>query len=286
MTPTISDIINGYARALEARGCKASTINTRRYQLARVLRRLADAGLCTDPALMGDAEVKAVAYDTAVKESTARMYHGLLLDLCALAGNDAPRRVRILWNRTEPTVCWITAADLRHLMTMATPTERIVLVLGAMAGLRAEEMATLSVDDLHRDAITVRGKGHGNGLEVDQPIPAEVRAEIDTYLRWRASVRPATDRLVVWPRGYTEDSDHARIILYHHLADLGRRAGIKVTPHSLRRLYATTLADAGVDITVISRLMRHASIATTQRYIRRDRRREYEAVGVLASAYS
>lgn len=280
------DAINEYAAALEGRGCKPSTINTRRYQLARVLRRLADAGLCTDPAAIGEAEVKAVAYGMGLKESTARQYVQLIIDLCALAGNDAPRRARILWNRAEPAVCWITPADLRHLMAMAAPTERIVLVLGAMAGLRAEEMATVSVDDLKPGAITVRGKGHGHGLEADQPIGADVAREIADYLRWRESRRPDTDRLVVWPGAYAQDSGNARIILYHHLAELGKRAGIKVTPHSLRRLYATTLYNAGVDIATVSRLMRHASVETTSRYIRRDRAREYAALGLLANALS
>ena len=282
----LEDVINGYAAALEARGCKANTINTRRYQLARVLRRLADAGLCTDPAAIGEAEVKAVAYGMGLKESTARQYVQLISDLCALAGNDAPRRARILWNRAEPAVCWITPADLRHLMAMAAPTERIVLVLGAMAGLRAEEMATVSVDDLKPGAITVRGKGHGHGLEADQPIGDDVAREIADYLRWRESRRPDTDRLVVWPGAYAMDSGNARIILYHHLAELGKRAGIKVTPHSLRRLYATTLYNAGVDIATVSRLMRHASVETTSRYIRRDRAREYAALGLLANALS
>ncbi len=59
---------------------------------------------------------------------------------------------------------------------------------------------------------------------------------------------------------------------------LGERCGIKVTPHSLRRLYAMTMADAGVPLETMARMMRHASPATTMAYyLKEDPRRMREA---------
>lgn len=285
MTPTlIDDIVNGYAALLAERGVKNSTIKMRRYNLAKVLRELEGLGLETDPSRMGAEEVRAVAYGIGLKESTARQYVSMLTDLCDGYGNDAPRRTRVLWNRTEPAVVWITASDLRTLLRAAEPSERMALVLGAMAGLRCSEIADLRVDDIHRDTITVRGKGHGNGLQVEQPIPPEVRGEIRAYMTWRSSAGIPSTRLIVWPNGY-RDTDNLAYSVYYRIRKLGDSVGVRVAPHALRRFYATAMYDRGVDLVTISKLMRHARIETTEKYIRRDRRREYTAIGNLASAF-
>lgn len=280
----MTDAIETYVADLEARGCKQSTITARTWQARRILARLAEAGLTADPRRIGEREVRYLATDTSLKESTAKIYVGLLADICAVHGNTVPKEVRILWNRTVANVVWIDTADLRAMLEVATPPERIVLVLGSMAGLRASEISTLEVGSIHRDSITVRGKGHGRGLEVDQPIPPEVRAELDRYLAWRARQRPISDRLVIWRGNEHVDPENARIILYGRVRKLGESVGVRVTPHALRRLYATTMYEAGVDIMTISRLMRHASVETTMRYINQDRRRDYEAIGRLVSA--
>lgn len=46
-----------------------------------------------------------------------------------------------------------------------------------------------------------------------------------------------------------------------------RKLGIDNRPHDLRHTFATTLA-ATVDMGTVARMMRHASIQTTQRYVR------------------
>lgn len=46
-----------------------------------------------------------------------------------------------------------------------------------------------------------------------------------------------------------------------------KRAGVPGSAHSLRHWHATELLRQGVDIRVIRDLMRHASVATTERYL-------------------
>ena len=62
--------------------------------------------------------------------------------------------------------------------------------------------------------------------------------------------------------------------LSHYVRALGKRAGVRVTTHSLRRLFATSLYRNRVDPVDIKTLMRHASISTTINcYIDPDRTR-------------
>ena len=59
---------------------------------------------------------------------------------------------------------------------------------------------------------------------------------------------------------------------------LSERTGVDFSMHTLRRLYAMTLADAGVPLETIARMMRHESPVTTMRcYLKADPRRMDEA---------
>lgn len=63
------------------------------------------------------------------------------------------------------------------------------------------------------------------------------------------------------------------------------RAGIRrLVPYSCRHTAATVLADAAVPPTLIQAIMRHASFATTQRYIHEDISREISAANTAAAS--
>ena len=50
----------------------------------------------------------------------------------------------------------------------------------------------------------------------------------------------------------------------------GRVAGIQIRPHDLRRHAATYASRSGVPIEIVSKvILRHANLATTQRYLRK-----------------
>jgi integrase/recombinase XerD len=66
-------------------------------------------------------------------------------------------------------------------------------------------------------------------------------------------------------------------------ARLSKRAGLKVTPHALRRTFALMSLRQGMDVITISRLMGHATTEMTSHYLMlsdTDLLRSHEAHGL------
>lgn len=64
-----------------------------------------------------------------------------------------------------------------------------------------------------------------------------------------------------------------------------RVVGVTISPHMLRRAFATRLDDLGVSIRVIQDLLGHVDLDTTARYINPDRRRKRDATDSLDGAF-
>jgi integrase/recombinase XerD len=129
--------------------------------------------------------------------------------------------------------------------------DRLVLMLAACAGLRISEIAALDgVDvDLEHRVLTVRqGKG---GSDSTVPIVDELAVELACW--------PSAGRLV--PMLGASVGDRIRRLL--------RRNGVAGRPHDLRHTFAAVMHDRLGNLYEVSVLMRHAEVATTQRYVRR-----------------
>ena len=48
---------------------------------------------------------------------------------------------------------------------------------------------------------------------------------------------------------------------------LGKRAGIHITPHSLRRIFASVSVKAGINLLHLQGLLGHSSLEMTRRYV-------------------
>jgi len=52
------------------------------------------------------------------------------------------------------------------------------------------------------------------------------------------------------------------------VAEIGRQAGIELTPHMLRHTFAKRLVDNGSPLTVAQKLLGHSRLDTTSRYVK------------------
>lgn len=144
--------------------------------------------------------------------------------------------------------------------------DRAILETLFSTGLRVSELCALNRTlNLERGEISVRGKGEKLRLIF---LSARAKKALAAYLDKRAD---AEDALFVClsrtnpPRALGRIAPRAiqRLIQFY-----ARKAGIplRVTPHTLRHLFATDLLVNGADLRSVQELLGHANVQTTQIY--------------------
>lgn len=134
-------------------------------------------------------------------------------------------------------------------------------------GMRASEVATLTLDDVDWRAgvITIRGKGS----RTDRlPLPVDVGEAITAYLR---RGRPSTPAREVFVRSAPPRTALTRGGVTGLVLAASRRAGIgDVRAHQLRHTAACQMIRSGVPPVQIGEVLRHRSAASTAIYARVD----------------
>lgn len=150
-----------------------------------------------------------------------------------------------------------------------------ILLLLVRLGLRAGEVARLSVDDVDWRAGELVVIGKGNRRE-RMPLPHDVGDAIAGYCR-RGRRRGDCRSLFVHARApYTALSTSAVSEVVARACD---RAGLaRIGAHQLRHTAATAMRRAGAPLFEIGQALRHRHVATTAHYARDD----YDALTVVA----
>lgn len=144
-----------------------------------------------------------------------------------------------------------------------------VLILLVRLGLRAGELAALTLEDINWRTGTIRIRGKGQQVE-SLPLPTDVGEAIAVYVR-RARPATALDRTVFArhraPHHRLSTSGVTQIV-----AAAARRAGLGVIhAHRLRHTAASQLLRAGAPLPEIGQLLRHRRALTTAIYAKVDR---------------
>jgi site-specific recombinase XerD len=230
--------VQRYRAALEEQGLSPSTINIRLSAIRKLAEEAADNGLLTP-------------------------------DIAAAIG-----RVKGAKRHGRRTGNWLTqsqAEDLIDLPDRAThkgKRDRSLLCLLLGCGLRREELAQLSVEHIQqRDGRWVLLDLVGKGKRVRTvPMPAFAKVAIDAWIAAAGIgsgrlLRPVTkgDRIV--GEGMTAQAVFALAKQY------GRRIGLEIAPHDLRRTFAKLAHKGHAALEQIQMSLGHSSIQTTERYI-------------------
>ena len=161
----------------------------------------------------------------------------------------------------------------------STPVGRrdsAILTLLSRLGLRACEVARLSLDDIDWRAgeLTVRGKG--STIE-RLPLPHDVGEAVVAYLRDGRPVSSGVREVFLSARAPLRELSSAAVTAVVRYA-CDRAAVERVGAHRLRHTLATELLRAGAPLAEIAPILRHADVSTTAIYAKVDR----EALRTLA----
>ncbi len=252
-----------WSNRLAAAGRSAQTIGLRRAHIAQLSR-----GVEAGPHDLTVDELLAWLADRDWSRETRRAWRATLRAFFAEIGRldlEAVPAARAAEPRPRP----IAEDDLQlTLRLVAGGRVWLILRLAAQAGLRRGEIAQIHAHDLSRDLLGWSLLVHGKGDK-----PREV---------------PLTDDLASAVRLACGDSWMLPGQINGHLS--ARRVGELAaealpapwTLHTLRHRFATRAYEATGDLVTVSRLLGHASVATTQRYVATGRARLREVADAAA----
>ena len=252
---------------LRAVNRKDNTIHTHRNNVKRCLMFLHADYRPTDAFEIGVDDINYLWRAIPVKETVRIAYLRSLSGMVEYhSGINILKRTELLRHRDSHDRVFIRDGEFRKAYIAADPLQRLVLCLGAYMGLRRCEMHAIRDGDIDRGILTIHGKGHGSeGLVAYMRIPAPVLEAIDEYRvsDYKRGIRK--DDYLIQCRNRDERIGHMPISrISDCMTDLAHDTGVRITTHSLRRYYATTLYyTTGTDLQTVRKLMRHADISTT-----------------------
>lgn len=189
---------------------------------------------------------------------TKATYHAHLTDFCAwlvtrsyleVSPMDEVRSPRRPKSSPRP----LSEGEIERVLGVATGRVRVWVLLAMLAGLRAGEIAALRGEDIDQEGLYVLGKGE---TKVTLPCHPDLWEIAQTYPR-QGYWFPASHG-----RGGHLDAQRVSAQISQFFSALGIEGSI----HRCRHVFGTRLLRSGVNIRVVQKLMRHASLATTAAY--------------------
>lgn len=165
----------------------------------------------------------------------------------------------------------LSISDVRSFLELSSsptkPTmirDAVMLELLYSSGLRVSELVSLKLEDIHLDAGFLRVLGKGSKERI---VPVNTRAieKLKAYMnRQRPEIlkKRLSTYLFITGRG----KPMTRQRFWQAIKTLGRRSGIKLSPHTLRHSFATHLLEGGADLRSVQKMLGHSDISTTQIY--------------------
>jgi|APSaa5957512622_1039677.scaffolds.fasta_scaffold05447_2 integrase/recombinase XerD len=178
---------------------------------------------------------------------------GLPWDDLRLPRGKQPKQLPVVLSQEELERLFAATSYLKH---------RALLVTIYSAGLRVSEATHLKVSDIDSSRMLIRVRQGKGGKDRYTLLAGRTLPLLRAYWRkhhphdWLFPGRPDN-------RPIQEQT----VRLVFHQAQKRARIIKPASPHTLRHSFATHLLEQGIDLCHIQRLMGHASIRTTVRYI-------------------
>jgi integrase/recombinase XerD len=205
---------------------------------------------------------------------------------------DQARRIHAIpMKKTDQAlISYLTRDELQALLDAPNPRtasgvrDRAMLHLAFAAGLRVSELVGLLLDQIDRQSpssVHIIGKGRRERV---LPLWKETATAVRAWLNVRpASADPA---LFLNAKAQAMTRSGFEYLLAKHVAAAARQepsiAGKHVTPHVLRHTCAMHTLRATRDVRKVSLWLGHASLQSTEIYLRADPTEKLEALAAMA----
>lgn len=139
--------------------------------------------------------------------------------------------------------------------------EKLIIYLLSSTGLRASEFCMLTVGDLHLSEgflIVQRGKG---GKRRRVGLNNQCLILLQQHLDALKNRRPEAPLFLA-----VNGKQMIRDGLLNRIRRIGKRAGVEVSPHALRRAFVTINANKGRSLVMLQMACGHSDIKTTRSY--------------------
>ena len=165
--------------------------------------------------------------------------------------------IKKFFRRAHPVQSRIMDKDTIDEIIFRTTTarNRLILELMARAGMRISEVLNLTPNDVDERKLILQKPKSGRRGEVVY-IPSKLQRRLNDYIR-DYEIQPDEK---LFPISYSTS--------WSMVKKAGKLVGINLRPHDLRRHAATYASRAGTPLEIVSKvILRHADLATTQRYL-------------------
>ncbi|KKO20926.1 MAG: site-specific tyrosine recombinase [Candidatus Brocadia fulgida] len=190
---------------------------------------------------------------------------------------------------TEDEIC--AALRVPDRRTLQGKRDYALLLLMFSTGLRKAEVCSLSVADIttyrNQPVVDVMGKGEKRRrIALDRDV-------MEAVLDYRKALLPLTPseggQFLFYTLGEHGNCD-VRPLTHKAVDCLLRRVkkvaliAKRITPHTTRHTFATTLLDKGVDLKTVQELLGHSHIRTTEKYLHTSDEKKMDAIARLQFA--
>lgn len=159
--------------------------------------------------------------------------------------------------------------EVETILREASKGQEFIYELLLNTGIRVDELCHLRFSDFNREKLLlrIRDRAAGGGSKGDKerqiPILKLLYEKYQVYISDHRSKKAEPDFIFLNIQGEKLTPS----VVYHRMQYFGDKLGIHIHPHRFRYTYARKLAQEGVHIRIIQKLLGHENIQTTARYI-------------------
>ncbi|MCX7954998.1 MAG: tyrosine-type recombinase/integrase [Bacteroidales bacterium] len=180
--------------------------------------------------------------------------------------SDIPVKNIVLPKKHKRLPVFINEAEIINLLDnveYSNERDKIVITLLYYTGMRCAELVNVKISDIDSERKTIKIFGKRKKERII-PLSDKIINEINKYLKFRNSLQPKCDNLIVTNKGTKAYNKFIYRIVNKYLKIYSTIS--KKSPHVLRHSIATHLLNRGANINAIKEFLGHANLAATQVY--------------------